>query len=213
MNKQRRTALAKALPLIEQAQKLLADAAAIVESVRDDERDVYEGMSEGQQSGDLGDAMQTAISDMEEAIDGIGGIDLQSLAQAVGRACDEEEGLAPPTLTERELDERRTARLPAWAKRRIAAAEEKASAAAAQLADVFTEADPEDRTQIVIDDYDSPVRGRVVPSDQVAFPGHKIRVQAERRGRGVMIDGTDMGVLSIIPQASNSVLIRLERLL
>ena len=212
MNKARRNALAKALPLIAQAQALLAEAKGVVEGVRDDEQEVYDGMSEGQQGGDMGDAMQTAISDMEEAIDGIGSISLKDIVDGIERAADRSgEEIAPASLTEAEAEARRQARLPDWAKRRIAAAEARAEAADARMADVFAERDEKDAKQAVIDDYGSPVRGRVIPSEQIAFPGLGIRVYADRHGRGLAIDGTDMGVVNIVPQSGNSVILRIDR--
>lgn len=213
MNKARRTALAKALPLIAQAQALLAEAKSTVEAVRDDEQDVYENLSEGQQGSDMGDAMQTAISDMEEAIDGLSGISFRDVVSGIERAADEAGDEMPPAdLSPDELDARRMARLPEWAKKRIADAELKASDADARLADVFAERDESDSRQAVIDDYASPVRGRVIPSEQIAFPAQKLRVQADRHGRGLLIDGIDMGVLCVLPQAGNSILVRVDRL-
>lgn len=213
MNKARRTALAKALPLIAQAQALLAEAKSTVEAVRDDEQDVYENLSEGQQGSDMGDAMQTAISDMEEAIDGLSGISFRDVVSGIERAADEAGDEMPPAdLSPDEFDARRMARLPEWAKKRIADAELKASDADARLADVFAERDESDSRQAVIDDYASPVCGRVIPSEQIAFPAQKLRVQADRHGRGLLIDGIDMGVLCILPQAGNSILVRVDRL-
>ena len=213
MNKARRSALAKALPLIAQAQALLAEAKAAVETVRDDEQEVYDGLSEGQQGSDMGDAMQTAISDMEEAIDGLAAISFKDVVDGIERAADEAgEEIAPAELSADELDARRMARLPDWAKKRIAEAEMKAADADARLADVFAERDEGDDRQAVIDDYTSPVRGRVIPSEQICFPAQKLRVQADRHGRGLMIDGIDMGVLCVLPQAGNSILVRVDKL-
>lgn len=212
MNKSRRTALAKALPLVAQAQAMLAEAKAIVESVRDDEQEVYDNLSEGQQGGDMGEAMQAALSDMEESIDGISSISFKDIVDGIERASDQSgEEVAVASLTEAEIEERRMARLPDWAKRRIAAAETKASDAEAGLRDVFAEPDEANKRQILIDDYLSPVRGRVIPSDQVSFPGYGIRVSADRHGRGVSIDGLDMGSICIMPQAGNCAIVRIER--
>lgn len=212
MNKQRRIALAKALPLVTQAQALMAQAKAIVESVRNDEQEVYDNLSEGQQGGDMGDAMQTAITDMDEAIDGIAGLDFKGVADGIGRAADElGDEIADATLSDEQIEIRRMDRLPEWAKRRLAETKARADAADARMADVFAVRDEKNPAQIVIDEFQSPVQGRVVPSDQVAFPGHGIRVYADRHGRGVMIDGTEMGTLAIMPQASNSVIIRIVK--
>lgn len=208
MNRTRRTALAKALPLIVQAQALLAEARAIVAGVRDEEDDVYQGMSEGQQNGDLGESMQAAITDMDEAVDGIDGLDLKDVAEAIGRAADQTADVAGATLGEEEVLRRRMARLPSWAKDELSRAERRAQDADARLRDVFGDVDEKRKDQIVIDDYSSPIRGKVIPSTQIVLPAYNIRIQADRSGRGVEIQALDMGVINVIPQASNTVIVR-----
>lgn len=213
MNKQRRAALAKALPLIEQAQALLAQAAEIAQGVRDDEQEVYDNMSEGQQNGEAGDAMQTAISSMEEAVDGIAGLDLKSIADAISEAADMGAEVKAPTLSEADAEKRRMARLPEWAKRRIAEAERLTAEADARLASSFGEPDPEDPTEMVLDDYMSPHRGRSLPCRQVMFPALGIRVMVNKRGDKPMLEiqAVSIGMLNILPQASNTILISTQR--
>lgn len=210
MNKARRTALAKALPLITQAQALLEEARAAVESVRDDEQEVYDNLSEGQQGGDMGDAMQTAISDMDEAIDGIASLKLKEIAEAISRTADAEDDVSPAMMTEEEAEERRMARLPDWAKERIARAEQQAKDADARLVDVFAKP-TEDPEEIVIDDYNSPVRGRVVPSNQVAFPALGIRVRYDKQRKALEVQAMSIGTLNILPQASNTICLKVDR--
>lgn len=213
MNKQRRATLAKALPLIEQAQALLAQAAEIAETVKGEEQEVFDGMSEGQQSGDAGDAMQTAISDMDEAIDGIAALDLKAIAEAISRTADAADAVAPAKLSEKEADARRMARLPEWAKRQLVAAKKAVREANAQLADCFGDRDEDDPTEIIIDDFQSPVRGRTLPAKQVMFPGLGIRVLVNKRGDTPMLElqAVNIGMLNILPQASNTILVRTER--
>jgi len=213
MNKQRRAALAKALPLIEQAQALLAQASAIAEGVRDDEQEVYDNMSEGAQNGDAGETMQAAIGDMDEAIDGIAALDLKDIAIAVSRVADVEEETAPPKLSGKEAEARRMARLPAWVKSRIAGAEKAAREADARLADVFKDRNEDDPTEAVLDDYLSPIRGKVLPTKQVLFPGMNIRVAVNMRGDNPVLEiqAVNIGMINILPQASNTVHLKVER--
>lgn len=213
MNKQRRAALAKALPLIEQAQALLTQAAEIAQGVRDDEQEVYDNLSEGQQTGETGDAMQTAISSMEEAIDGIACLELKAIADAVSEAADMGAEVKAATLTEADAEKRRMARLPDWAKRRIAEAERLTAEADARLASSFGDPDPGDVTEIVIDDYLSPHRGRSLPCRQVMFPGLGVRVMVNKRGDKPMLEiqAVSIGMLNILPQASNTILIGTQR--
>lgn len=211
MNKARRNALAKALPLIVQVQALIKEARDAVECVRDDEKEVYDNLSEGQQNGDMGDAMQRALDDMDEALDGFDGIDLKTIVEALEKVCDDSVDVDGAVLGKAEAEERRMARLPHWVKERIAHAEKRADDADARLGDVFPEWDEKKVKAITIDDYSSPVRGRVIPSDQVAFPAHKLRVSANRHGGGIDVDGLDMGTICILPRASNGVTIRLSR--
>lgn len=210
MNKARRTALAKALPLIEQAQALLAQAKTIAESVRDDEQEVYDNLSEGQQAGDMGEAMQAAVSDMDEGIDALAGLDLKGPAEALGRAADAADDVAPPAMDEEEAETRRMGRLPEWARQRIAGAERRAEEADARLVDVFAEP-TDDPEEIVIDDYNSPVRGRVVPSTQVAFPALGIRVRYDRHRKALEVQAVSIGTLCLLPQASNTICLKVDR--
>lgn len=211
MNKARKAALAKALPLLVQVQALLAEARKTIASVKDDEEEVYGNLSDGQQSGELGEAMQSAISDMEEALDGIDGLDLKDVAEAVGRVCEADEDLASPSIDEAEMESRRMARLPGWAKERIARAEDKANDADARLASSFSVRNPDDLEEITVDDYLSPLRGKVIPSTQLAFPAYGIRVSTDRHGRGVAIDGVDFGSLIVMPQSGNGIIVKLDR--
>lgn len=61
MNKERRANLAKAQSLIEQALELL-------EGARDEEQDYFDNMPERLQGSDKGDAAETAVANLEEAI-------------------------------------------------------------------------------------------------------------------------------------------------
>ena len=62
MNNQRRKALARALPLLEQMQVLLKDIGTIIDDVKAEEGEAYDNLSEGAQNGDTGEAIQEALS-------------------------------------------------------------------------------------------------------------------------------------------------------
>jgi len=212
MNKSRRAALAKALPLLEQAAALVAQARAQISSVKDDEEEAYDNMSDGQKDGDQGNDMQQAIETLTDAIDTIDSLDLATVAKPLAELANASDiDVEAPALSAEDLQARRVERLAPWAKDMIARAERRAEEADARLAESFGEPDPENTKQIVIDDYMSPMRGKVVPSEQVTFPGLGIRVSASRDGRSLELHGLDMGCLTIRGQASNSVLVRLDR--
>lgn len=139
-------------------------------------------------------------------------INLKDIAEAIAAVSDvQAPPVAPPSMTEEEAHARRMARLPDWAKDHLARAEARADAADRRLADAFGEPDPEDAEQIVVDDYHSPLRGKAVPTKQLAFPAHGIRVMADRHGRGVEVHGLDLGMLSVRPQSGNSIIVRVTR--
>ena len=61
MNKKRRSEIARATALIEQAWLIL-------ETCRDEEQDYYDNMPESFQDGEKGEAAQTAIDALDEAV-------------------------------------------------------------------------------------------------------------------------------------------------
>lgn len=211
MNKQRRSALARALPLIAQAQELLEQARQAVSDVRDEEQEAYDNLSEGAQAGDQGDAMQTAIDGMDEAMDAIASFDVKEIAKTLAGIADRDEETVPPTLTPEEAETRRMARLPKWAKAMIDASDRRARQADERLAELFGEPDEEKPAQIVVDDYESPVRGKVVPATMVSFPSMGIRVRYDDRRKAIEIQAVSIGTLVVLPYASNTLMIRTER--
>lgn len=68
MNKQRRKDLAKVLEYLAAANQPLADAITDLEGIRDEEQDAYDGMPEGLQSSERGEAAQAAIDAIGEAL-------------------------------------------------------------------------------------------------------------------------------------------------
>lgn len=75
MNSKRRSELNRALGL-------LRSAHAIVETARDEEQYSYDNLPEQFQEGDRGDAMEEAISNLEDAIDAIESAE-QSITEAM----------------------------------------------------------------------------------------------------------------------------------
>ena len=212
MNKQRRAALAKALPMLAEAAKILAEARTRVSDVKDDEEEAYNGLSEGSQNGDAGQAMNQAYSDMSDALDALDAIDLKEVVRIVAETAERAEPeIEPARLGEDELRDRRMARLAPWARQELDRAAAAVAKAEGELATSFREADPEATRQITVDEYGSPLRGRVVPSDQVAFPRQGIRASVTRDGKAVEIHGLDMGSIVVMPYASNTIHVRTER--
>ena len=64
MNKARRTELSKLLSTLEGVQNEL-------ETLRDEEQEYYDNMPESLQSGDKGNAAETAISELDDAISNV----------------------------------------------------------------------------------------------------------------------------------------------
>lgn len=212
MNKQRRTSLARALPLIEQAAALLAQAQKQIADVHGEEEEAYDNLSDGQRNGDLGSDMDQCISDLRDAMDAIDTIDLAAIATGVATIANAAEPeIGGPKLTDNELQARRLERLAPWARDMINRAERRAKDADDRLAEAFTDRDLKNSRQIIVDDYDSPVRGKVIPSEQVTFPGLGIRVSASRVGNYLEISGIEMGGLTVRAQASNTLHVRLDR--
>lgn len=61
MNAARRKELDKAFSQIEEAK-------SIIEAVKDEEQEAFDGMPENMQQGDRGSAMESAVSNLEDAI-------------------------------------------------------------------------------------------------------------------------------------------------
>lgn len=64
MNADRRKTLAKIAETIEAAKTDL-------ESIRDEEQEAFDNMPEGMQQGERGTAMEAAVQELDEAIDGL----------------------------------------------------------------------------------------------------------------------------------------------
>lgn len=75
MNKTRRTQIAEAQRLVEQATALLEDAKAALENAREEEQEYLDNMPQSFQDGDKGEVARAAIEALDTVIDAIEGLD------------------------------------------------------------------------------------------------------------------------------------------
>lgn len=68
MNKERRKAIEKASKTIDELLSTFEDLISEIDAIRDDEQGAFDGMPESLQSGDRGQAMESAICQLEDAI-------------------------------------------------------------------------------------------------------------------------------------------------
>jgi hypothetical protein len=211
MNKARRNALKKALPFILEAQKAMEKALSIVSDTKDEEKEAYDNLNTSMQEGDLGQSMEEAINLLEEITDSFDAIDLKIIAEKIAEVADVncEEDFKIAKITEAEAEKRKYDRLPEWAKSRIQVLEKKVLETEEKLRNMFPDPDPEKTGQILIEDYGSPMRGKVLPAEMIRITGSNIRIYGERKRKGnsICIEATDMNVLSVRPSASNTIMV------
>lgn len=211
MNKARRNALKKALPFILEAQKAMEKALSIVSDTKDEEKEAYDNLNTSMQEGDMGQSMEEAINLLEEITDSFDAIDLKIIAEKIAEVADVncEEDFKIAKITEAEAEKRKYDRLPEWAKSRIQVLEKKVLETEEKLRNMFPDPDPEKTGQILIEDYGSPMRGKVLPAEMIKITGSNIRIYGERKRKGdaICIEATDMNVLSVRPSASNTIMV------
>lgn len=208
MNKARRKQLDAALQTLAEAAAKMAEARAAIAVVRDDEQEVFDNMSEGAQQGENGEAVQACVTAMEEALDDLDAVNLAEIATKLA-ACEVESDLPAATLSEAQAETRRQARLPDWAKTRIGRLETELAQTQDAARNMFAEADP-DKKQFIIDDYDSPTRGRALPAQRIVVPSVGLRIEISRRGKLLEITKDGFGLLKVLPQAANSIMVGVE---
>lgn len=211
MNNDRRQQLVEAGKLVSAITDALKAAIDAIENVRDDEQEALDAMPEGLKAGERGEVSEAAIAALEGALDDLNGIDTAAVAAALEEAADRD--VPADTVTARvdgaAAEERRWARLPAFAKRRIAMLEEKVEqlqqSAAAPFPDPTGAID-----EIVVADYIGDLDGKALPVKRIAFPAFGI-VAEVRRGddRGVHIMAER--ALTILPQSGNVAIVKSER--
>ncbi len=74
MNEARRKELAKIASRFDELKALAESIKEDLEGIRDDEQEYFDNMPESLQSGEKGSNAEQEISDMEDAIDALGGI-------------------------------------------------------------------------------------------------------------------------------------------
>lgn len=209
MNNERRTEIMAVVPILQNALVLINSAKGIIEDAKSDESEAYDAMPEGMRNGDKGEAMQSAINALEEAVDGLDGIDLTGVVNAIQEATDRAADIDAPAakLTDDEREARRMDRLPQWAKDRMERLTADRDATAAKMAAMFS--DPvEGSKRPVVGDYSSPINGKEIPAERVEFPQLGITVELDTRREGVTLSiHSNFGMLNIIPMVSNHILI------
>ena len=211
MNKDRRKQLAAVLPLLKDISDKIEEAATLVEAVHDEEEEVYGNLSEGRQNGELGEAMQNAISEMSNGLDMLRSLEIKEISNILAEVAEAvEEEIPAAKISEEELEARRMARLPQWVKDRLAIAEKNLENANQELANAFGEVDENDRAQILVDDFATSLKGKVIPAKQILFSGYGIRISAEQNGSGVNVTTVGFGTLMVLPRAGNTILIRAD---
>lgn len=211
MNKARRKQLDKALLILADAATKTAEARAAIVSVRDDEQEAYDNMSEGAQEGDNGQAIQSAITALDEAIDELDTINLARVNSKLEECEVDGTDLPEATLSPDETDARREARLPQWVKDRIAKLEKNLSETEERSRNMFAEPTGKPK-EFINDDYDSPIRGHVLPVERILIPGANLRIEVSSRDGLLEITygGLGFGRLKVIPNASNSLFVGVD---
>jgi len=75
MNNERRKEIAKAVDLLVKAKVQYEEAAAILDSCKDEEEEAFENLPEGLQSSDRGETMEQNVEYLQTAIDELDNIE------------------------------------------------------------------------------------------------------------------------------------------
>ena len=86
MNKQRRAEIASAIQLLNRADELLKQAADLIETAKDDERDYYDNMPESLQSGEKGEAASAAADLLDAAFDDLLAFEVEAIVAQLEEA-------------------------------------------------------------------------------------------------------------------------------
>jgi hypothetical protein len=207
MNNARRKKIKTASEMIIKAQAEMLKAKAILEEVRDDEKDAYENLSDGQKDGDRGSEMQENIDSLYEACDELESFNVDQVLESLAHCSEEVETTGTKALSSEEMQKRRMARLPAWAKSLLQRSEAERISAEKRLEESFGEQDPENPDQMVVDDYVGTLKGKTLPCGQILFPFHEVRVTGDGK-RGIQITAVGFKRLAVFPESSNSIRIK-----
>lgn len=213
MNSDRRKRIRDIALQVGAISRMLGEVRQEIDNVRSDEQDAYDDLSEGHQQGDRGQAMEAAIASLDMALDGIDEIDTENIVRALEEAADRDLGAEgrQRKLSEAEVKERALARLPGWAKELLAGFDRKLADLKAQLDASMP--DPTGKIEeAVVSDYISPLNGKVLPTERIRFPALGIEIHADKHREALEIRTYDMGVLTVLPSASNEVYVRARKL-
>jgi hypothetical protein len=86
MNKERRKAITAATALVEAARNAMDEARVAIEAIRDEEQEYYDAMPESIQSGEKGEAAQTAIETLDNAISELENFDFDGVINQIEEA-------------------------------------------------------------------------------------------------------------------------------
>lgn len=200
-NNDRRT-LNAALASMDEIRDRVSSLRSIVSAIRDEDQSRYDDMSERRRDGDAGEALQSDISMLEEALEAIDGLDLKQVADKLVHAADADvPDISEAALGQKEIERRRWKRLAPWAQKTITDLRADLGKAVARAADMFAE--PKGvHGELAIHDYGD-LHGRILPTRTIMVPELAIQISIDKHGRGLMIRG-DRSII-VMPEASNTV--------
>lgn len=208
MNSLRRQSLKIAAGQIAKAVDLIQETRRLIEAVRDEEKDVYDNLSEGRQQGETGQAMEAAISAMETALDEIDEIGTGAILEALDEAAELGQFVATvAALTKEEAEARAYERLPKWAKEHIGRQDQKIANLLGKI-DASMPDPSGDIAEALVGDYISPLRGKVLPAKTIRYDRLGLEIHVDDQREALTVRGVRMGVLALIPSASNEVHIK-----
>lgn len=202
MNRNDRRALSDALGSLREIQERIASVRSIVSGIRDEDQSRYDDMSDRRRDGDAGEALQSDISMLDEALEAIDGLGLGNVADKLAHAADDDvPEISETALSAKEIERRRWKRLAPWAQKTITDLRADLAKAVARAVDMFAE--PKGvRGEFAIHDYGD-MHGRIMPTRTIMIPELEIQLSIDKHGRGLMIRG-DRSII-VMPEASNTV--------
>jgi acyl carrier protein len=210
MNNNRRAQLKMAANRLSTVTLAISEARALIDEARDEEQEAYDNMSEGLQQGDQGQAMDSAIAEMQDALDKLDEIDTVEIIQALEQAADRDipSETVAAKLTAADIKQRRIERLPSWAKAEFERLQRAAASALAQAQAVYPDPDPARDDQIIIEDCLSPHRGKALPFESISLRGVMLQLCHGRKGVELR---SKWEPLLVRPMSSNTIMVEVEK--
>lgn len=212
MNNDRRNEIAALFLNVAAAAETIAKVRATIDDIASDERETFEAMPDGIKASDRGQVSEAAIAALETAKDAIDAIDLNAVMVALEEAADRvsEYDVPPAKLDPVEAAIRRHERLPAWARAEIDRLKTEFAKFRDKTAAQFADPAPGSLKPIV-GDYVTPLEGKELPCERVKFPQVGVTVYIQRSRDGDMLEIHGEGMLTITPNASNTIHVKSER--